>query len=148
MIMKKNNNQDGFTLIEVTVAIVILTIGILGAAAMQVASIDGNYTANRLTEAATWGGDQLETLMTLSYDDDMLKDDNGDGVAGLTNTDVGANLADGGPVLQDNQNFQIFWNVADDYPIFGTKTIRVLIRRNDKGVQKTIMQDYIKMRPI
>lgn len=148
MKMKNNNNQDGFTLIEVIIAIFILTIGILGAAAMQVSSIDGNSTANRLTEAATWGGDQLETLMALPYDDDKLTDDNGDGVAGLTNTDVAGSLADGGPVFQDNQNFEIFWNVADDYPIFGTKTIRVVIRRNDKEVPKTIMQDYTKMRPI
>ncbi len=46
--MKNNNNQDGFTLIEVMIAIFILTIGILGAAAMQVASIDGNSTATIL----------------------------------------------------------------------------------------------------
>ena len=72
--MKNHNNQNGFTLIEVIIAIFILTIGILGAAAMQVASIDGNSKANKLTEAATWGGNELETLMALPYDDDLLSD--------------------------------------------------------------------------
>ena len=87
--MKNNNDQDGFTLIEVVIAIFILTIGILGAAAMQVTSIDGNSTANKLTEAATRGGDELEKLIALPYDD--IKDQHtgtNKGVTGLNNTDV------------------------------------------------------------
>lgn len=152
MIMKKNNSQDGFTLIEVMIAIFILTIGILGAAAMQVASIDGNSIANRITEAATWGGNELEFLMGQPYDDPKftdLQDGNNDGAAGLNNTDVAGSLADGGPETPAPLgDFTVFWNVADDYPVFGTKTIRVLVRRNDQGVQKTITQDFIMMRPI
>jgi len=150
MIMKKNNSQNGFTLIEVLVAIALLTIGILGAATMQIASIDGNNTAMRLTGAVTWGEDELETLMGLPYAHADLDDDSNAGanagVTGLDNTDVAGSLADGGPVVQDN--FTVFWNVADDYPVFGTKTLRVIVRRNDKGVIKTVTQDFTKMRPI
>ncbi|MBV5327054.1 MAG: prepilin-type N-terminal cleavage/methylation domain-containing protein [Chlorobium sp.] len=148
--MKKNNSQNGFTLIEVLVAIALLTIGILGAATMQIASIDGNNTAMRLTGAVTWGEDELETLMGLPYAHADLDDDSNAGanagVTGLDNTDVAGSLADGGPVVQDN--FTVFWNVADDYPVFGTKTLRVIVRRNDKGVIKTVTQDFTKMRPI
>ena len=148
--MKNTTNQDGFTLIEVMIAIFILTIGIIGAASMQVVSIEGNSTAMGLSESATWGGDRLERLMALPYGDAMLSDANNAGanagIAGLDNTDVAGNLADAGPVLQGN--FTLFWNVADDYPILGTKTIRVLVRRSDQGTIKTISQDFTKMRPI
>ncbi len=44
MMIKKNDNQKGFTLIEVVLAILILTIGILGTMVMQDASIKGINT--------------------------------------------------------------------------------------------------------
>lgn len=150
MIMKKTNSQNGFTLIEVLVAIALLTIGILGAATMQIAAIDGNSTAIRLTEAATWGEDTLETFMGLPYAHADLVDDSNAGanagVTGLDNTDVAGSLADGGPLVQDD--FTVFWNVADNYPVFGTKTIRVIVQRRDKGLLKTITQDFTRMEPI
>jgi prepilin-type N-terminal cleavage/methylation domain-containing protein len=150
MIMKKDNSQNGFTLIEVLIAIALLTIGILGAATMQIAAIDGNSTAIRLTEAATWAEDELETLMGRSYTDPDLRDNSNTGVnagvTGLNNTDVVGSLADGGPVIQNN--FTIFWNAADNYPVLGTKTIRVIVRRNDKGIVKTVTRDFIMKEPI
>lgn len=44
-------NQKGFTLLEVLVAIVILSIGLLGAAAMQTTAITGNASAMNRTYA-------------------------------------------------------------------------------------------------
>ncbi len=150
MIMKKDNSQNGFTLIEVLIAIALLTIGILGAATMQIAAIDGNNTAIRLTGAATWGEDTLETFMGLPYAHADLVDDSNAGanagVTGLDNTDVAGSLADGGPLVQDD--FTVFWNVADNYPVFGTKTIRVIVQRRDKGLLKTVTQDFTRMEPI
>lgn len=153
MIMKKNNSQNGFTLVEVLIALLVLTIGILGAAAMQVSAINWNSNAFRLTEAATWAGDRNETLMTLPYTitttDPLLSDDpvNGrQGIAGLDDTDVPGNLADGGPVVQDK--YTIFWNVADNYPIENCKTIRMIVRRDDNGIVKTVVQNFTKMRSI
>jgi len=150
MMMKKTNSQNGFTLIEVLVAIALLTIGILGAATMQIAAIDGNNMAIRLTGAATWGEDTLETFMGLPYAHADLVDDSNAGanagVTGLDNTDVAGSLADGGPVVQDG--FTVFWNVADNYPVFGTKTIRVIVQRRDKGLLKTVTQDFTRMEPI
>lgn len=146
MMMKKNMRQNGFTLIEVLMAILLLTIGILGVGVMQNTSIRGNSTANTLTGAATWGGDTLETLMVRPYTHADLTDDNTDGMAGIDNTNVAGSLADGGPVVQGN--FTVFWNIADNYPVFGTKTIRVIIQRRDRGQLKTINMDFTRMEPI
>jgi len=44
-------NQKGFTLLEVLVAIVVLSLGLLGAAAMQTTAIVGNTSAMNRTKA-------------------------------------------------------------------------------------------------
>lgn len=145
-----SNNQKGFTLIEVLIAITLLVIGILGAASMQIASIGGNRHAIRVTTAATWAGDKLEALMALPYTHADLTDDSNSGanagVTGLNNTDAAGSLADGGPILKGD--YTLFWNVAENYPLTGCKTIRVLVQRSDKGVVKTVTQDFTKMEPI
>ncbi len=150
MIMEKNNYQNGFTLIEVVISVLMLMIGILGAIIMQNTAIKGNSAAIHLTGAANSASDRQETLMALSYDNAALMDVNNAGanagVTGLNNTNVAGSLADGGPIVQGN--FTVFWNVADNYPVFGTKTIRVIVQRFDKGVSKTITLDFTKMEPI
>lgn len=146
--MKNSNWQEGFTLIEVLIAIFLLTIGILAAGSMQISSLGGNSLANRVTEASTWAGDTIETLMARPYDQitthtDLL-DDNGNGVAGLNDTDTLGSLADGGPIVHGD--FTVFWNVADNDPIINCKHIRVIVRRSDKGFMKNVAVDYIKVR--
>ena len=148
--MMTTTNENGFTLIEALIAMVILALGIFALYSMQMASIQGNGRAARVTSAATWGADRLETLMTLDYDDPDLTDNNDTGanagVTGLDNTDTAGSEADSGPEVEGP--FTIYWNVADDYPAFGTKTVRVLIQHNVQGVVKTVTQEFIMQEPI
>jgi prepilin-type N-terminal cleavage/methylation domain-containing protein len=60
-------NKKGFTLIEVLVGLVILGIGLLAIAGMQVTSVRGNFFSNYLTQASYAGQDRLEFLDNLSY---------------------------------------------------------------------------------
>lgn len=62
-------NNQGFTLIEALIAMVVLAVGILGVNAMQISSISGNTTANKLTESSTLAGNSYERLLGVSYDD-------------------------------------------------------------------------------
>ncbi|MDX2481083.1 MAG: prepilin-type N-terminal cleavage/methylation domain-containing protein [Desulfuromusa sp.] len=144
------NNSKGFTLVEVLIALAIFAVGILGAATMQISSISENSHALRITEASTFGASELESLIPVPFDDVTLADNSNTGanagVTGLDNTDQTGQLADSGPVAQDS--YTLFWNVADDYPVLGTKTIRVITRRNDKGTLKVVSQDFIKVGPI
>lgn len=143
-------NSKGFTLVEVLIALAIFAVGILGAATMQISSIGENSHAMRITEAATIASSELERLIGVSFDDTTLADNNNTGtnagLTGLDNTDETGKLADGGPVAQGS--YTLFWNVADDYPVVGTKTVRVITRRNDKGILKEVSQDFIKLGPI
>ena len=60
--------QSGYTLLEVVVAMTILTIGLLAVASMQTTSIRGNVTAGSRAEGMTWAQDRVEDLMALPYD--------------------------------------------------------------------------------
>jgi len=66
--VKQNRNDNGFTIIEVMIAIVILSIGILAVAKMQIASINSNSTAMKFTEATIAAQGQIESLMAISFD--------------------------------------------------------------------------------
>ena len=71
-VIKKMRNDEGYTLIEVLIAIAILSIGLLAIATMQVSSIRVNDTARRMTRRATIAQDRLEYLMSLGYKNAVL----------------------------------------------------------------------------
>jgi len=64
---KKAGNHDGFTIIEVVIAMAIFAIGILAVASLQVATINGNSSARKITEAVTLAENRLETMLNLPY---------------------------------------------------------------------------------
>lgn len=70
--------EEGFTLIEVMVAIAILSFGILAIATMQTSAMRANYRGYRLTEATTLAQDRIEYLTTQPFDDLVEGDDQDD----------------------------------------------------------------------
>jgi prepilin-type N-terminal cleavage/methylation domain-containing protein len=66
--------EAGFTLIEVLIAMAILSFGMLSLSGMQVVSIRVNMASNRLTEAATLMQDKIEELMSLPFTHASLAD--------------------------------------------------------------------------
>lgn len=59
----KLQNREGFTLLEVLVAMIVLAIGLLGLAPMFVMSMQGNQFSRETTEAAYLAQDRIEQLM-------------------------------------------------------------------------------------
>lgn len=64
---QKGRNAKGFTLIEVMIAIVILSVGLLGMASLTIGIIKGNKVSNDLTMATTCAQDKLENFQRLTY---------------------------------------------------------------------------------
>lgn len=143
-------NKQGFTLIEVLVAIVILGVGLLTLMTMQVTGIKGNATAERITLASDWGVDQIEQLFALDYDHDDLRDDNSitnasinpDGAAGLDSA-TDADNPDGKRVSPDGL-YTVYWNVAEDQVMPNTKSLRVIVLRTVGGSTKSVTMNYLK----
>jgi len=67
--MKDNN---GFTLIEVLIAISIFAVGSLAVAALQISAGKSNRTGTEITMAVNIASDQMETLMALDFDAPLL----------------------------------------------------------------------------
>ena len=60
--MKPSGNRNGFSLIEILVALVILSIALLALAGLMVTTTKNNAAGGHLTEAATFAQDTLERL--------------------------------------------------------------------------------------
>jgi type IV pilus assembly protein PilV len=66
-------SKKGFTLIEVLVGLVLLAIGLLAIAGMQITSVRGNFFSHYLTQASYVAQDRLEFLDNLPYDSAPLQ---------------------------------------------------------------------------
>jgi type IV pilus assembly protein PilV len=60
-------NQDGFTLIEIFITIVLLTIGLLGTAALTTGVMRGNLASKNMTTATTIAQTCLEENRRIGY---------------------------------------------------------------------------------
>jgi len=67
MLRSQKKDANGFTLIEVLVAIVILSIGLLSMASLTVGVINRNKFSNDLTTATTLAQDKMEDIRGLAY---------------------------------------------------------------------------------
>lgn len=61
------DDKNGFTLIEILIATVIITIASQGVAALTVGIMRGNSFSNRLTTATTLAQDRLEHVKRIGY---------------------------------------------------------------------------------
>ena len=123
--------SGGFTLLEVLIAISVLTVGLLGVASMQVSAIRANDFASAQTEAATVGMDRIEKLLRLPYDHADL-------------------LATGNPhtVPTPPTGYTIGWNVTDNSPLNNTKTVIVTVNWVDRGKARNVSMRRIVPRII
>jgi len=80
-------SKKGFTLLEVLIALAILSVGVLGIATMRIISTRGNCFGHYLTEASYTAQDRLEFLDALPYDSPQLQpmdyDDANINIAGI-----------------------------------------------------------------
>jgi type IV pilus assembly protein PilV len=124
-------NEFGFTLIEVLIAVVILSFGLIGVAGMQVVAIQVNSSANRLTRATTLVQDKVEELLALPFTDTNLDDAT---VVGVCEPHTETNPP---------QGYTLIWCV--DANAAGTsKTVDVIANWNQSGEWKSFSLSVVK----
>ncbi len=121
-------NKKGFTLIEVLVGLILLAIGLLAIAGMQMTSVKGNFFSHYLTQANYAGQDRLEFLDNRPYDSNELTAGNhNDGRATIAGVDF-------------NRSYTVVDDVINGY---GYKTITYTISWYD-GVDRNIVLSTIR----
>ena len=143
MIKSQLSNEKGFTLLEILIAITILSVGLLALAEMTVYVIRSNTVGNKITKATVLAQDKLEKLKNLSYTNAQL-DDTDSNTADVS-TNIHSNTAlftspdhsDAYPNDATGQTITIslspqrVWNVAANTPASGMKTVTVIVGWND-----------------
>ncbi|MEJ2656232.1 MAG: prepilin-type N-terminal cleavage/methylation domain-containing protein [Desulfobacterales bacterium] len=119
--MKK---EDGFTLIEVLIALTIFAVGLLALAAMQNSAVKMNSTACKLTHLSTWGMDKIEELSALPYTDSSLE-------------------SIGHPHQEVSGDYTISWTVIDDDPKTNTKNVTVRVVGRGKSIDIRFLKPNI-----
>jgi type IV pilus assembly protein PilV len=59
--------EEGFTLIEIMITLVIMSIGLIALSGLQINAIRGNVFSKRLTTAVSIGQEKLEQIKNTSY---------------------------------------------------------------------------------
>ena len=141
-----NHGEQGFTLVEVLISMAIFAFGILAVINMQLLSASINVKSRGMTEGIVVAQNKIEELQSLPFDDAELADTDTNGALGLDvfpPTDGDADNADH-TEPGTNPRYTLFWNVEDNMPFNGTKTVRVIVRWNEKGVFQNFSIDMVK----
>jgi type IV pilus assembly protein PilV len=59
--------EEGFTLIEIMIALVIMSIGLTALAAVQISAIRGNAFSKRMTTAVSIADEKIEQIKSIPY---------------------------------------------------------------------------------
>ncbi len=108
------HNHKGFTLVEIMVAIGILSIALLGLVSVTVMVIKGNTFSKTMTTATTLANDKMEELKKTSYT----------GLASGTDT--------------PEATYTRTWTVTQDSPAAGMKTIAVAVQWSWQGAARNV----------
>jgi type IV pilus modification protein PilV len=116
--------EAGITLIEVLVAVVVITVGVLALGAVIPTGIHRVTDSESETRASALGSERSEQLLITPYDHEDL--------------DAGAHADDANP---HDGLFNVLWNVEVDQPVTDCKRVTVTVQRasNNRVLSKLVI---------
>jgi prepilin-type N-terminal cleavage/methylation domain-containing protein len=128
----------GFTLVEIMISLVILSVGLLGLASQTLSVIKANSLSDQMTRATVLAEDKMEELKRLGYAHAQLQDT--DSNTADVSTDIQTNpsfftnpdhsntnpTSETGTVTLTSTPKRV-WNVANNTPATGMKTVTVIV---------------------
>ena len=126
--------EHGFTLIEVMMAIVILTVGLLSLAQMMVLATSSNTLSGRMTSASALAKEQLERLKATPFYSDPVSRTRTPALA--DGGDIDATVAgyvryydpDGQPAAAGTAMFEVRWEIQTVPSPLPLQMVRIRVR--------------------
>jgi type IV pilus assembly protein PilV len=103
--------EDGFTLIEIMITLVILSVGLTALAGLQVSAIKGNTFSKRMTAAVSIANQKLEQIKDTAYANILSESST--------------------QITQSNMSFTRQVTVTNNSPLANTKTVNVTVTWSD-----------------
>lgn len=142
MVLRRIYHQNGFTLIEVLVALVVLLFGVLGWIAFTWMTTKGTTYSREVNRATFLVQSKIEELKQLAMTDNQLKDDGNttdlENILTPDHIDRDPNTVNSTqtnlPINSEEQTGQKdsiyyrMWNIAADRPAQGLRTVAVIVR--------------------
>jgi type IV pilus assembly protein PilV len=100
-------SEEGFTLIETMIALVVLSIGLVALAGLQISAIRGNNLSKRMTTAVSIANARVEQIKNMPYAN----------IQSESTTQV----------TESNMTFTRQVTVSNDNPVSNTKTVNVTV---------------------
>jgi type IV pilus assembly protein PilV len=118
--LASKNSQSGFSMIEMLVAVMILAIGLLGLAQLQITAITANAQADSITVANGLVQKVVEDIAAMSADDLIFSED----------TDPSWATWDGSPFdIEGAGVYNVTYNVVTNYQtVTGLSQITIRVR--------------------
>lgn len=142
--MQTHKGENGFTLIEVLIVMVVLGIGIFSLYSMQIRAIKGNAKAQAITAGSNTIRDTVEQMLGKDFNDgDFTVSGNPHQInTGLPApiTLISWDVVDWSSDGADNDND----SRVDEFDERGVKSIQLTVRYNDFGVSNDIVINYLK----
>ena len=109
-------DTDGFTLIEILIATVIITVASLGVANLTVGIMRGNSFSQRLTTATTLAQDRLEQIKRIGYQNagTLAGTENYGDIANYSGYKRVTTVADTPPLNMRIVIVKVYWNAAKE----------------------------------
>lgn len=137
----------GFSLVEVMISMMLFAVCMLGLAKLQLTALHANMMARETTEAVSLAQGKLDELRLLPFahpdlQDYDCEDDSGFAASGLSDIGTAADNHQTG-VNALGQSYELFWNIADNVPTEGAKTIRMIVHWREKSVERQVKVDSV-----
>jgi type IV pilus modification protein PilV len=125
-------NQNGFTLLEILIAMFLLAIGIFSVLSMQVTAIKSNSVASTLSSANALAQETMEDIMSWDISDPNVNTTTADTVYDLNGpNEAGTNIS-----IPGAGTFSSTYSTTTNFPVAGTTQIVVKIYKVINGVSE------------
>ena len=111
-------SEEGFTLIEIMIALVVLSIGLIALAGLQMSAMRGNTLSKRMTTAVSIANARIEQIKNMPYAN----------IQSESSTQI----------TESNMTFTRQVTVSNDIPVANTKTVNVTVTWKNGAKSHTV----------